>query len=118
MFKKNYIYLIYIMQITRNTYIFTLILLCLTYFYMFSKHSNEFVENFQNELNPKNYDVIENDKFTDKMDQIIEFPMNKDLLYNEIDMIKWSQNMPMHEFTGYFTDVNSYLKNNVVNNKN
>lgn len=118
MFKKNYIYLIYIMQITRNTYIFTLILLCLTYFYMFSKHSNELVENFQNELNPKNYDVIENDKFTDKMDQIIEFPMNKDLLYNEIDMIKWSQNMPMHEFTGYFTDVNSYLKNNVVNNKN
>ncbi len=66
--------------------------------------SNEIFSN-KNYLENNEY---ENDNYKNKMNEIISHPLNSNLLYNEVDMIKYSQNMPMHQFTGMFTDTNTY----------
>lgn len=93
------------MKITRNTYIFLFVLLSLIYFYMY-KNNNMINETFTNNFDLENHKYNEKE-FQDTMEEIISHPLNTNLLYNEIDMIKYSQNMPMHHFTGMFTDTNA-----------
>lgn len=97
------------MKITRNTYIFLFVLLSLIYFFIY-KNNDMSNEIFSNKIDLENNNKYENDNnnYENKMDEIISHPLNTNLLYNEVDMIKYSQNMPMHKFTGMFTDTNTY----------